>query len=70
MWSVTVLVSVFIMLVAAPGVALDLPPAPKGFSWIKLPEIKGALLTPTGWHFRMLEVAAMAEKFDVKDDAE
>lgn len=47
--------AVFIILVAVPGVALDLPPAPKGFSWIKLPEFKGALLAPKGWHFKKEE---------------
>jgi hypothetical protein len=37
MRKVTLLASVFLMLAAVPGATLDLPPAPKGFSWIKLP---------------------------------
>jgi len=52
---VTVLASVVLVVAAAPGVALDLPPAPKCFSWIKLPEIKGALLSPKGWYFKKEE---------------
>lgn len=31
--------------------ALDLPPAPDGFSWREAAEIKGALLVPSGWKF-------------------
>ena len=30
---------------------LELPPAPGGFSWKQLPEIKAAFLVPDGWHF-------------------
>ncbi|MBI4381207.1 MAG: hypothetical protein HY574_08450 [candidate division NC10 bacterium] len=52
MRKLTGLAIVFLILVAVPGAALDLPPAPKGFSWIRLPEIKGDLLAPNGWHFK------------------
>lgn len=30
-----------------------LPPAPKGYTWQRCPEIKGAFLRPDGWHFKM-----------------
>jgi hypothetical protein len=29
---------------------IDLPDPPQGFSWRKVPEIKGAFLVPDGWH--------------------
>ena len=29
----------------------DLPPAPEGFAWERLKEIRGAFLRPAGWHF-------------------
>ena len=29
-----------------------MPPPPKGYTWAKCPEIKGAFLRPTGWHFK------------------
>jgi len=32
--------------------ALVLPAAPEGFSWLKLKEIKGAVLMPNGWYFK------------------
>lgn len=47
----TSLVVFFVVFGAASAAALELPPAPKGFFWIKLPEIKGALLSPDGWYF-------------------
>jgi hypothetical protein len=47
----TALALLFFLFAAAFSSAQDLPPAPKGFSWIRLPEIKGALLSPNGWHF-------------------
>lgn len=31
--------------------ALSLPEAPAGFSWLRLPEIKGAFLKPAGWYY-------------------
>lgn len=31
---------------------LQLPEAPSGFSWKRLPEIKAAFLMPDGWHFK------------------
>ena len=33
------------------GGALRLPEAPAGFSWLRLPEIKGAFLKPAGWYY-------------------
>lgn len=32
-----------------PAFATDLPPAPKGFSWVSFEETKSAFLKPTGW---------------------
>ena len=37
---------------AAKDVTGALPPAPKGFKWVALHEIDGAVLQPNGWHFR------------------
>jgi hypothetical protein len=34
------------------GGAEDLPPAPAGFAWQRLPEIHGALLVPSSWRHR------------------
>lgn len=31
--------------------ALRLPEAPAGYSWLRLPEIKGAFLKPAGWYY-------------------
>jgi hypothetical protein len=70
MRKVTLLASVFLMIVAAPGAALDLPPAPKGFSWIKLPEIKGALLAPKGWHFKKEERQGTIAYFITQENIE
>ena len=40
-------------LILAPTVfAIDLPPAPDGFSWQEIPEIKAAFLKPSGWYFK------------------
>ncbi len=33
------------------GGDMRLPDAPAGFTWQRVPEIKGAFLKPTGWHF-------------------
>jgi hypothetical protein len=30
----------------------ELPPPPKGYTWQKCPDIKGAFLRPNGWHFK------------------
>src|SRR5438552_2415406 len=32
--------------------AIDLPPAPAGFSWQEVPELKAAFLKPKGWFFK------------------
>ena len=32
--------------------AVDLPPAPDGFTWQEVPEIKAAVLKPQGWFFK------------------
>lgn len=53
---------------AASGAAQELPPAPKGFSWIKLPEIKGALLSPNGWHFLKEEKQGTLAYFITEQD--
>lgn len=45
-------VALSIVSVALPIDAAELPAAPLGFSWIEIPEIGGAFLLPTGWHFR------------------
>jgi hypothetical protein len=37
---------------AVPIEAAELPGGPVGFSWVEIPEIRGAFLLPTGWHFR------------------
>lgn len=37
---------------AQPDSTTTLPPAPEGFAWQVLPEVKGACLLPAGWHFR------------------
>lgn len=33
------------------ALAIDLPPAPEGFTWQETPEIKAAFLKPKGWFF-------------------
>ena len=44
----------FLLLIAALGLRAETPltPPPAGFSWQRLPEIKGALLKPDGWYFK------------------
>jgi hypothetical protein len=32
--------------------AIDLPKAPSGFTWQKVPELKAAFLKPDGWFFK------------------
>jgi hypothetical protein len=32
--------------------AIDLPPAPPGFPWQEIPELKAAFLKPNGWYFK------------------
>lgn len=32
--------------------AIELPPAPTGFTWQEIPELKAAFSKPDGWFFR------------------
>jgi len=48
----SILALVFLALVATGAVAAELPPAPAGYSWVSLSEIKGAFLMPLGWYFK------------------
>ncbi len=46
-----VLLTVF-NIVTATAADAELPPPPKGYSWAQCPEIKGAFLCPSNWHFK------------------
>ena len=52
--------------------AQELPPAPKGFSWQSMPELKSALLKPDGWHVKHESrgdtTAYFVSKEEIRDD--
>lgn len=45
-------VLLFPILLLLPAFTADLPPAPKGFSWVSFDETKSAFLKPDGWFSR------------------
>jgi hypothetical protein len=63
-------------LAAAPLAAQERSPAPEGYSWQKLDEIKASFLLPNGWHFkaervdRTLAYFLSEEDIDVKGEFE
>jgi hypothetical protein len=48
--SLTRLVAAFLLIQST--FARELPPAPPGFAWQEIPELKAALLRPNGWFFK------------------
>jgi hypothetical protein len=48
--------------------AMDLPTAPPGYPWQEIPEIKAALLKPTGWHFKRESKKGTLAYFITKED--
>jgi hypothetical protein len=42
------LIALFVSAVAA----IELPPAPSGFTWQEIPELRAAFLRPNGWFFK------------------
>jgi len=45
-------VALFLVVSSAVVLAADLPPAPDGFTWQEVPDIKAAVLKPQGWFFK------------------
>lgn len=50
------------------ALAIDLPPAPSGFTWQQIPELKAAFLRPNGWFFRKEEQKGTLTYFITKED--
>ena len=48
--------------------AIDLPPAPAGFVWQEVPELKAAFLKPSGWFFRQEVQQGTQAYFITKED--
>lgn len=48
--------------------AIDLPPAPEGFDWQEVPELKAAFLKPKGWFFQQEEQKGTLAYFISKED--
>src|SRR5437588_4330869 len=48
--------------------AMDLPPAPEGFTWQEIPELKAAFLKPNGWFFKREEQKGTLAYFITKED--
>ena len=49
-------------------VATELPPAPDGFTWQEVPELKAALLKPQGWFFKREEQKDTLAYFITKEN--
>ena len=49
-------------------VAIDLPPAPSGFTWQEVPELKAAFLKPDGWYFKRETQKGTLAYFITKED--
>jgi hypothetical protein len=48
--------------------AINLPPAPAGFAWQEIPELKAAFLKPTGWYFKREANKGTLAYFITKED--
>ena len=59
-----------LILFAQPLLAIDLPNAPSGFAWQQIPELKAAVLKPTGWFFRHEDQNGTAAYFITKENIE
>jgi hypothetical protein len=51
-----------------PALAIDVPPAPVGFTWQEVPELKAAFLKPNGWFYRKEEQQGTFAIFITKED--
>jgi len=66
----------WVCIVAFAGIAWSdepkLPQPPKGFSWKKVEQIKGTILMPEGWHYRLdtkgKTIAAFITREKIEDD--
>lgn len=63
-----VLFALFAALTVRTVSAIDLPPAPPGFTWQEIPELKAAFLRPNGWFFKREEQKGTLAYFITKED--
>ena len=59
---------ILLLLLARLALGIDLPPAPDGFSWQQVPELKAAFLKPTGWFFKSEARDGTLAYFITKED--
>jgi hypothetical protein len=61
-------VPVVLLVLALPSSAVDVPPAPSGFAWQEVPELKAAFLKPNGWFYRQESQEGTFAVFITKED--
>ncbi|MFN7948418.1 MAG: hypothetical protein U0Z53_23910 [Blastocatellia bacterium] len=64
----TLFLLLWVSAIANPLTQSGLPPAPEGFAWQKLEEIKGAALVPNGWFFKKEEKKGTLAYFITQED--
>lgn len=57
-----------LFVLALPAVPIDVPPAPSGFTWQEVKELKAAFLKPSGWFYRQETQEGTFAVFITKED--
>jgi hypothetical protein len=57
-----------LFLFCLPAVPINVPPAPPGFSWQEVPDLKAAFLKPSGWFYREETQPETLAVFITKED--